>query len=50
MDATCVVILSEGFQFLFYVTGISEEHLIKVLTTNATDKAFDERMIVMYTK
>ena len=40
-----VVILSECFQFSFQVTGIPEEYLIKVLTTNGADQPFDEGML-----
>ena len=39
-----IVILTECFQFSFQVTGIPEEHLIKVLTTNGSDQPFDEGM------
>ena len=42
----CVVKLTECFQFSFKVTGVPEEHLVKVFPAKGSDQSFDERMRV----
>ena len=40
----CVVVLPKSLQLLRKISGVSEEHLIKKLTTDGPDKPFDEAM------